>query len=270
MAHNSSLDHLGPVSDLYASVMSPACVAPVCAVGAMQLLLEHCWEHYTDVVGDGDDIERMCKWPGIPGMFTRAMVKAGLVRLLGKGQYYCPVAVAEAPEHMKKRWRRVSRDTFNTASQRAKKPPDLDEPSHEPDTLWGDPLPEKPKDKNYHGFVRHWFERWQAVYGGRYPFFGKDGAHVKALLKHCGTLAKACDAADRYLATTDKWYTGHPLQRLIGDLPKFVAQARGTVGEARYRSEGADTALGRKRGATRGKGGKVPPGGRGAEAPRAS
>ncbi len=67
--------------------------------------------------------------------------------------------------------------------------------------------------------------------GQKYPFKGKDAAHLRDVLKAVdGDLARATGVVDAYLASTDPFFVrgGHKLGLLVADLPRFLAARAGT------------------------------------------
>jgi hypothetical protein len=74
--------------------------------------------------------------------------------------------------------------------------------------------------------VRHWCDVWQARYHHPYPFGRRDGVHVGDVLKAVGGDATRGRAVlDAYLADSEKFFDGHPLGKLISQLPRFIAAA---------------------------------------------
>jgi len=84
--------------------------------------------------------------------------------------------------------------------------------------------PSRAPTGDHQSLIDHFTASWQAGYGCKYPFKTKDAAAVKSILDGCGrNIIEAKAVVDRYLASNDKFYEGHPLTKLNGDLPKFLA-----------------------------------------------
>jgi len=84
--------------------------------------------------------------------------------------------------------------------------------------------PSRAPTGDHQSLIEHFTESWQVIHGHKYPFKTKDAAAVKSILESCGrNIIEAKAVVDRYLTSNDKFYEGHPLTKLNGDLPKFLA-----------------------------------------------
>ena len=77
----------------------------------------------------------------------------------------------------------------------------------------------------YTRFTDYFCDEWQAKYAAKYPFKTKDGTAAAAIWKYVDAdLDWGLDIIDRFFACEDKFYAGHQLTRLNGDLAKFVGE----------------------------------------------
>jgi len=84
--------------------------------------------------------------------------------------------------------------------------------------------PSRAPTGDHQSLIEHFTASWQAGYGCKYPFRTKDAAAAKSILDGCGrNIIEAKAVVDRYLASNDKFYAGHSLTKLNGDLAKFLA-----------------------------------------------
>lgn len=76
-------------------------------------------------------------------------------------------------------------------------------------------------------FIEHFVTRWQAQYGAKYVVQPKDGVAAAKVLKMAGSLEKACELADQFLASADKFLSEqkHPLPMLVNQINRFLANA---------------------------------------------
>jgi hypothetical protein len=76
-------------------------------------------------------------------------------------------------------------------------------------------------------FIDHFVTRWQDQYGAKYVVQPKDGVAAAKVLKMAGSLEKACELADQFLASADKFLAEqkHPLPMLVNQINRFLANA---------------------------------------------
>jgi hypothetical protein len=84
------------------------------ARGCLELLWESCYENGDDYLGDSNDVESAARWPGEPGVLTRALLEAGSDGNAGfieqspdrVGHYHVHHLFEHAPEYVQKRMAR--------------------------------------------------------------------------------------------------------------------------------------------------------------------
>lgn len=242
------------------------CTVPM-AYGLAQMLWRSTWSRCTDVLGLPMQIEERCGWKLPAGTLVPLFIVAGLIledTHRGLPRYLDLYAWSEAPESARKQWKRKNASSYERAAARGEEvipvqplpvpsaepippPPPPPEPVVEEKTkdLFGNPVEpedETPASKGpkhatvkqpktaHPDLVDHWCDRWSAAEGSKYPFTARDAKHIAELLKFCGEVAEAKRIIDIYLFERDKWYAGHPLGKLLSDLPKFKSRRLGANG----------------------------------------
>ncbi|MCC7147150.1 MAG: hypothetical protein IT443_11950 [Phycisphaeraceae bacterium] len=220
----------------------PSAIALLVAEGLLARLRVVCWTQCTDLLGTPDDVDALCGWTNPPRVLAKLLRAAGLLGV-ESGELFCPSAIREAPEYVKKRWGRRNPASYRAAIQRAKKAqadpvPATEDEADTPDEvdLFGQRIIHA-NDKATAGFqavVSVWFAIYERRYGRRYAFKAKDGAIIKKALGSGASHEDLCAALERYLACTEPFYAGHDLSGFIGKLNRWLATpapARGKPGE---------------------------------------
>lgn len=220
------------------------------AYGCIFQIMRHGWINCDDIIGDGGEVDKILDSPLPPNVISRLMHHA---RLLGKtkGCYYCSYIFSDCPSNIKTDWRRKSRETYDAAKKRANvyakhnavkteaeqekvftdlfgEPIDADI-----DPVTGKPYPiGESGGSSYKGIpghkdlVAYFCEEWGSLHKQKYPFAGgRDGKIIKSILQGTRDLPHAKQVIDAYLNCKDRFYLGHPLKKLLSDLPRFIAAA---------------------------------------------
>jgi hypothetical protein len=84
---------------------------------------------------------------------------------------------------------------------------------------------EQPSTENtiagHRQLVDYWCEQWHKHYGDEYPFGHADARHIKNLLQRCRGMQRAQYCVRRYFETREPFFRGHPLSKLVSQLPRF-------------------------------------------------
>lgn len=67
-----------------------------------------------------------------------------------------------------------------------------------------------------------WTRHWAEAHGGAYPWRPEEDRVVADLVQVAGGAALAAAAARRFFVDPDPFYSGHPLAKLLRDLPRWV------------------------------------------------
>lgn len=225
-------------------------IASQIAAGTVLTLRQWCWANLTDVVGAAEDVDELAQSVLPPLVLADALHQLGFLGL-EHGRYFLPSAWTDRPVYIERRWQRKNPDSFAEARRRSKLVEKILLPApemevHFPKDLFGDAIPEamapqttpESTQRRHDGtpghreLVAYWCERWTATdgAGGKYPFKrGRDGQHIKDLIKATDDIDAAKRIIDAYLANRERFFTGHKLGKLIGDLPRFLVAAHGTI-----------------------------------------
>lgn len=217
------------------------------AKGIVQALNEICWDQCDDVLGSPSHVDELLPTP-LP-----SEVLAGLLRKVQfagskRGSTYMRTAYNNAPQNRRAAWRKLNPDGYARASRRASPEPPITNraakqrarPGRSPRTapaLWADALTEEDAAPSTDGgggeyssahttLVSYFMDEWSRTHGAEYPFSPRDARCITDLRRRTRDIDHAKTVIDRYLANTNPWYAGHPLSKLLPDLPKFVAEAR--------------------------------------------
>ena len=228
------------------------------AAGIVSALREWCWANQTDILGESADVDRIGSSPLAGRSLARLLVSAGILGI-EKGRLFCPSAYTERPVYVDKRWRRDNPKSYAEAQRRASDTavsvpePELEvyTPEAGQTDLFGQPLEptngdgkkRKPQTNGTPGFQElraYWCERWSAAHrGAQYPWaYGLDGKCLKRLIEQTIDIDQAKGVIDAYLACRERWYSGHPFKKLIGDLPRFVSAGDHRPDEIEYGGTG--------------------------------
>ena len=234
--------------------------AALVACGLMDKLKHWCWSSMTDILGEGDNVDRIVGWSGRQSGVAAPLLFRCALAGCEKGVYYLPSAIRECPEYFRQKWRRTNKVSYELAVERAAAPlvrttavaRDKATPRPEPVETAPSPGEEKvsiptglfeteaPEEKKreqerkghpgHKELVTYFCDAWAGRHGGtRYPFTAADGAHIKRILTAAGDLATARRVVDAFLSSTDRWHRqrGFRLGLLVADLPAFLAKANG-------------------------------------------
>ncbi len=216
------------------------------AAGILFKLMNWCWANLTDIVGDSQTMDSIIEAPLPAGVVSRLLYKYGIVAV-DKGRYYLPSAYVDRPTRIDRKWRRQSPRSYANAKERAENPPRArlfnfeeeeykveikTEPAHEPEPA---PPVKKKKGSKHDGtpghpeLVAYWCKQWaeKVGRGNKYPFCALDGKSIKSLIERTESIEQAKLVIDAYLECRDKFYAGKELKRLVGSLPRFIAEASG-------------------------------------------
>lgn len=89
-------------------------------------------------------------------------------------------------------------------------------------------------DGDHQAAVNCWQGQYRGRYGHDYPLQPRDHAilrDVRAAVRNAGTLA---GVFTRYLACSREYFHGHPLAKLLSELPQFLSDRRGAWNPARF------------------------------------
>jgi hypothetical protein len=220
----------------------------VVAEGVIARLRRRVFERLDDRMGDTADLIALSGWTKPPDGLIAAL-EAGEYIDEEAGAWFMIDAVNEAPEYVRKRWRRYSRPSYDAAMKRADNHNVLFpvwEQDDQPETAMPYVKPpakprrtsgEKHGSADYNAFRTH----WEALYRERvnpagYVWnFGADGRIIHELLNAVG-LDGLKGAAKRFVESRDPWYAGHELWKLRRHINRF------TGGQPAQRTRGAEYA----------------------------
>lgn len=227
----------------------------IAALGYMLALWRVVWTNHNTLLGKVHELERALEWPGSQGELAACLLRAGLI-VEENGEYVDVLAFAEAPEYIRKRWKRKAPVSYTAASVRAEQakavPVEVVEPPAMLPTpivnLFGDTdvpagtVEVRPNASRgcvsditkftpgHKDLVAFWCDEWAKRYGSKYPFRPADAKHIKSILDACSGFEHAQGTLLSYLDDNDKFLKGHALGRLISNLSRYAA-AKKRAGE---------------------------------------
>lgn len=229
----------------------PAELCRTVACGYIHGLWRLVWTSYNELVGDAAELEAKLGWRGPSRGLVNLLKKAGLV-IEDHGYLIDVLAFREAPAYLRKRWRRYSPITYDTAAKRAERPEpkvvpltavvplvEASKPDEPVVNLFGEAVPEVVKHGNsrstrtaahapgHQELIAFWSEQWTAKYGCKYPFRPVDAKHIKTILTTCAGFEHCQSTLVSFLGDDDKFIKGHSLNRLICNLARYASGQSG-------------------------------------------
>lgn len=237
--------------------------------GYLELLWEVGYENGDPFIGDASDVALSCEFPGRPKRITDALLRCGGEGRAGfieeaeshPGKYQIHDLFHHAPEYVLKRLKRenerqkrggsndndlepicpdnVHRPAENGAPPAPAPAPVLITPAvagnaegvSAPPTSPIKVTPRKEPTGDHPTLVEYFRARWQRQYGKEYVVQAKDGVALAKVLKAAGTLDRAREMVNRYLASGDKFLVenSHSATMLLNQINRFTAPT-GTAG----------------------------------------
>lgn len=220
--------------------------------GLILSLREWCWREYTDILGSAEDVDTLAPSGLPPCTLARLLYQHKFVGL-SRGQYFLPSSVWAASETIARSWRGRRSNARKAAVRRARlhgEPLDDQEPPAplkalvEAGTtdLFGNPIMREQKESDHAGITGHrelvgyWCQQWpKSHHQTKYPFSPVDAKNIASLVERTETTKQAKQVIDAYFADLDRFFAGHDTNKLIRQLPRFVAAAAGGGGSAEER-----------------------------------
>lgn len=127
--NNNQVRVVAPEQDARLRLLAEACIrfglpdslADILAEGYVARLRRRVYQSLNDEIGSGDDVEALCGWGGPPRVLAKALQRGQYVREIN-GVYVMTDAVNEAPEYLKKRWKRCDKAGYVAAVKRSARP----------------------------------------------------------------------------------------------------------------------------------------------------
>lgn len=267
--NNNQVRVVAPEQDARLRLIAEACVrsglpeplADILAEGYVARLRRRVYQALNDEIGSGDDVEELCGWTGPPRVLAVALARANYLRDI-HGVYVMTDAVNEAPEYLKKRWKRCDRAGYVAAVKRSARPNvvhqqranavwdeqgwianlEEDDMQQEQETLFG-VEPEKQGEvhvastqSGHKQIVEYWHKRYiEKDNPAGYPWRKSDFKYIEWILIALGDIHAVKRTLDAYLANRSAFYRGHELRKLYHNLAEFT-RAGGTGADAAGRS----------------------------------
>lgn len=178
-----------------------------------------------------EDLEACSEWDGERGVFAQALIDTGFIDK-EDGFYSIHDYADWAPRYVKQRWQRersrVSGGHTTGAHERttAHYPtqPNPTQPKTTKKTSI-DPSVGKPRTGG-NELTRLWDRLFETKFqNGRYPWQAKDAIGLAKVSKAVGGgLPELERVIVRYLECQEPFFTGHPIGKLLSQLPKFTAK----------------------------------------------
>ena len=250
--HNNQVRVVAPEQDARLRQIAEACIrsglpdglADILAEGYVARLRRRVYQAMNDEIGSGDDVEALCGWQGPPRVLAKALERALYVRDIN-GVYVMTDAVNEAPEYLKKRWKRCDRAGYVAAVKRSARPnvvhqrgdagdgqefvvPPEEDDMQRQDTLFGFE-PEKQgemhvasEQSGHKQIVEYWHQRYiEKETPSGYPWRKSDFKYVEWIIGAIGDIHRVKRILDAYLANRSAFYRGHELRKLYNNLAEF-------------------------------------------------
>lgn len=274
--HNNQVRVVAPEQDARLRHIAEACIrsglpdglADILAEGYVARLRRRIYQAMQDEIGSGDDVEALCGWGGPPRVLTKALERAKYVREIN-GVYVMTDAVNEAPEYLKKRWKRCDRAGYVAAVKRSA-PPNVVHPRGdagegqefvvppEEDDMQQQLLlfsfePEKPGEMHvtseecgHRQIVQYWSQRYiEKENPSGYPWRKSDFKYVEWIIGAIRDIHRVKCILDAYLAKRTAFYRGHELRKLYKNLAEFSGAGADAAGRSSALGSQASTEAGR-------------------------
>jgi hypothetical protein len=177
-----------------------------------------------------EDVEACAEWGGDHGKFAQALIDAGFMHL-DDGAYKLHDYADWVPEFVKRRWIRddlcpdeIRKRPDKSEKRRTKSENDGQETKRN-ETKRKDLPVEKPRAGGNEQ-TRLWDLLYETAYNnGPYPWSKRDAINLAQVHRAVGgTEADLERVIRRYLECADQFFQGHPIGKLLSQLPKFTAK----------------------------------------------